>query len=124
MNRAVERTALNLLVEAIDRAGVPHKVAAAELAVSDAQFSRLITGTQAMPLDALDLLPRSVVDAWLKKYAATRGLRVEAEDDLLCALTKATNALADVTRVIYSHANTNGLMLPAQAVAKPMRRVG
>jgi hypothetical protein len=99
MNRPTTPSALECLRRAIDKSGIPDKAIADELGVSKGQCSKLLNataGSSGFPLDALDLLPRSVTDEFLRLYGATRNLRIERQDELQAALLKAMEGLTDV----------------------------
>lgn len=75
--RTCHRGARTALQAEIETSGVPRKVLAGEVANGDESlFSKMVGGTRPFDLGALDLLPRPLVVAWLKRYGAQVGVKV------------------------------------------------
>lgn len=71
------RGARAALKDVIDTSGVPRKALAGEVSNGDESlFSKQLGGTRAFDLGALDLLPRPLVVAWLKRYGDQVGVKV------------------------------------------------
>lgn len=84
---------------AIDRSGIQRKVLAADLGLSESQFSRLTSGVQGFPIALLDRLPASIVLDYLDRMAHERGAHVEREDAAVMAATRLVEAALAFVRV-------------------------
>lgn len=91
---------LRCLNDAIDASGIPAKVLAARLEVSEGEFSKLRAGR--FRLEQIDRLPEAIRADWETRVEAARAAVGASRDEIIMA--RAAHALIDALAVVKGRA--------------------